>query len=111
LVRTAVIIPFEVGVENTLHLVDRVEPGTPALDAEVLVEQRAVQALDDAIGLRAFNPGGAVLDAFELQEQLVGMPIGPTSESTASMVVSCASKVGRTSLFIRWTAVIGSLLG
>jgi hypothetical protein len=61
----------EGAVENGLHLVDGFEPGAPSFDPEVLVEERAVQPLDDAIGLWPLDPGGAVLDLFELQEQLV----------------------------------------
>ncbi len=30
-------------------------------------------------GLRPLDPGGAVLDAFELEEQLVGVPAGPAA--------------------------------
>jgi hypothetical protein len=37
---------LEIDVENGLHLLDRFEPGAAALDAEVLVERRAVQPLD-----------------------------------------------------------------
>ncbi|CAG1012322.1 hypothetical protein RHIZO_04227 [Rhizobiaceae bacterium] len=49
-------------VENDLHLLGGFEPCAPPLDAEVFVEQRAVEALDDAVGLRALHPGGSVLD-------------------------------------------------
>jgi hypothetical protein len=41
LVLLAVII-----VENGLHLVDGLEPGAAYLDAELLVKQRAVEALN-----------------------------------------------------------------
>lgn len=58
----AVIVAVEVRVENGLHLVDGLEPDAAALDAEVLVEQRAMQPLDNAVGLRPLDPGGAVLD-------------------------------------------------
>jgi len=51
-VRSLGIVVDEIGVENGLHLGDGFEPGAAALDAEVLVEQRAVQTLDDAVGLR-----------------------------------------------------------
>jgi hypothetical protein len=46
LVRPAVIVAVEIDVENSLHFLDGLEPGAAALDAEVLVEQRAVPALD-----------------------------------------------------------------
>ena len=59
----------EVGVENSLHLGDGLEPGLAPLDAEVLVEQRPVEALDDAVRLRPLHARGAVLNLFELQER------------------------------------------
>ena len=43
LMRSALIIALHVGIENGLHLLDRLEPSAAALDAEVLIEQRAVQ--------------------------------------------------------------------
>jgi len=76
-----------VEVENRPHLLDGLAPAAPALDANVLVEQRAVQPLDDAIRLR------------------------PLSLSTASMAAPWASKVGSTSASSSCTAVTGSLLG
>ena len=48
LVRSLVIVDHQVVVEHALHLLDGFEPGAPALDPKVLVEQRAVQALDDS---------------------------------------------------------------
>ena len=59
LVRPAVIVAVEVDIENRLHLLDGLEPGAPAFDAEVLVEQRAMEALDDAVGLRPADLCGA----------------------------------------------------
>ena len=52
----------------------------PALDAGVLVEERTVEALDDAVGLRPLHTGRAVLDVLKLQEQLVGMLVRPSAE-------------------------------
>lgn len=49
------IVVDEVGIENRLHLLDGFEPGAPALDAEVFVEERAVQSFDDAVGLGPFD--------------------------------------------------------
>ena len=83
LMRPAVIVADEIVVENGLHLLDGLEPGAASFDAEVLVEQGAVQAFDDAVRLRSPDPGGAVLDLFQLQEQLVGMPVGPAAELAA----------------------------
>lgn len=39
-----------------------------------------VQTLDDAVGLRAFDFGPLVLDAFELKEQVVGMLVLAATE-------------------------------
>ena len=86
------VVGDEVGVEHGLHLLDGLEPGAATFDAEVLVEQGAVQALDDAVGLRPLDPGLAVLDALELEEQLVGMAVGPAAE-LAAVVESTAYRV------------------
>ena len=43
---------------------------------EVLVEQGAVQPLDDAIGLRPADAGALVRDALELEEQRFPLPRG-----------------------------------
>ena len=66
------VVGLEVGVEGELHLLDGLEPGPAAFDAEVLVEQRAVEALNDAVGLRPADLGLSVLDARELEEELIG---------------------------------------
>jgi len=42
-----------------------------------------MEALDDAIGLRALDPCLAVLNVLELQEQLIGMAIRPAAELAA----------------------------
>lgn len=76
LVGTFRIIAGEVVVENRLHLADGLEPGVRAFDPEVLVEQGAVEALGDAIGLRPLDPRSPVLDLFQLQEQLVRVLVG-----------------------------------
>jgi hypothetical protein len=49
----------------------------------VLVEKRAVQRVRNAVGLRALDPAGAVLDFLELQEQLVGVLVGPRAVGRA----------------------------
>ena len=69
------IVLDEVVIEDGLHLVEGLEPGAAALDAEMLVEKRAVPALDNAAGLWPVDPGSLALDLFELQEQLVGMAV------------------------------------
>ena len=42
-----------------------------------------MEALDDPVRLRTPDLGFAVLDAFELEEQLVGMAVGPAAELAA----------------------------
>jgi len=69
------IVLDEVVIEDGLHLVEGLKPGAAALDAEMLVEKRAVPALDTAAGLWPVDPGSLALDLFELQEQLVGMAV------------------------------------
>jgi hypothetical protein len=52
-----------------------------------------MEALDDPIRLRALHAGLAVLDTLELEEQLVGMAVGPTAELAAIVrehVIPCA---------------------
>ena len=114
----ALIVAVEIGVENRLHLLDRLEPGAASFDPEVLVQQGAVQSLDDAVGLRALDPSRAMLDLLELQEQLVRMLVGPPAELAAVVGQHGVDRgavglegIGMTSLFIRWTAVTDSLLG
>ena len=81
--RPALIVTDKEVVENGLHLVDRLEPSAPTFDAEVLVEPGAMEALHDAVRLRALDAGGTMLDVLELQKQLVGMLVGPPAELTA----------------------------
>ena len=72
------IVANQVGIEHGLHLLDRLEPGLAPLHAEVLVQQCAVQPLDDAVGLWPANPGPLMFDARKLEEQLYGgtrMPV------------------------------------
>lgn len=45
----ALFVADEDVVENGLHLLDGFEPGPASFDAEVLVEQRAVEALDEGV--------------------------------------------------------------
>jgi hypothetical protein len=49
-VRATLIVAGEIVIENGLHLLDGLEPGAASFDAEVLVEERPMQPLDDAVG-------------------------------------------------------------
>ena len=55
------VVGDEVIVQHLLHLVNGLEPGAPAFDTEVFVEEGAVEALDNAVGLWTLDPGGADL--------------------------------------------------
>ena len=47
------VVALKVVIEHGLHLLNGLKPGAPSLDPEMLVEQRAVEAFKDAVGLRA----------------------------------------------------------
>lgn len=53
------VVGDEVGIEVGLHLLDGLVPLLAAHDSEVFVEHGAAQALDQAVGLRAFDPASA----------------------------------------------------
>ena len=77
------VVGDEVCVEVFLHLVDAFIELGAAHDAEVFVEQGAVQAFHIAVRLRAADLSGAVLDLFQLQEQFVRMVVRAATELTA----------------------------
>jgi hypothetical protein len=68
LVRTILIVDFEIAVQVYLYLVEGLVELSSADDPEMLVEQRAMQTLDDAIALRPANLRCAMLNLFELEE-------------------------------------------
>ena len=49
----------------------------------MLVEKGAVQALDDAVGLRTTDAGSLVLDAFQLAAEFVAIAVVAAAELTA----------------------------
>ena len=51
--------------------------------AEAFVEQRAIHALDEAVGPRRAHPRRAVLDPFHREQQLVWMLLGLAAEFAA----------------------------
>ena len=67
-------------VEVVLHLDDVIVKGGAALDAEVFVEEGAVEAFEVSVALRAADLGGAVFDAFELEEEFVGVVVRASAE-------------------------------
>ena len=74
------VVELDEDIEVGLDLLDRLVPFLPALDAEVLVEQRAVHALDEAVGARRADLRGPVLDVVERQQQLVRVVLGASGE-------------------------------
>jgi len=83
LMRSFMIVGLEEDVEVGLHLDEVFVPDFAALNAEVFVEQGAVEAFEEAVALRAADLSGAVGDAFELEEKLVGMAVGSPAEFPA----------------------------
>jgi len=75
LVRTPGVVGDKVGIQGDLHLLDGLEPSPAAFDADVLVVQRAVQALDDEVGPRPGDADALVGNDFLVPEQFVGMPV------------------------------------
>lgn len=68
LVGALMVVVVPVGVEVHLHLFDALVPCRAAFHAEVLIEQGAVETLDEAIALRTADLGWAVLNSLQLQE-------------------------------------------
>ena len=83
LVRTFFIVVFQIDFQIGLHLVNRFVELCAALDAEVFIQQGAVESLDEAVGLWPTHARGSVFDAFQLQEQFVGVAVGPPAELAA----------------------------
>lgn len=79
LMRTLVVVMVQVLVQVLLHFGHRFVELLAPLDAEVLVQECAVEAFHKAVALGPAHPGGAVLDAFELQEQLIRVDIRPAA--------------------------------
>ncbi len=77
------VVDDEVVIQVRLHLFQGLVPlGTP-LDAEVLIQQCAVQPLDEPIALWPPNLGGAMLDLLELKEQFIRMFVLTSAEFPA----------------------------
>jgi len=70
-------------IQIGLNLLDGRVPLLPTLDAEVLIEQRAVHTLDKAVGARTADLGVAMLDILQGRQQLVRMALGLAAELAA----------------------------
>lgn len=81
--RTLRVVDDEVVIQILLHLFHGFVPLGASLDAEMFVQQRSVKPLDEAIALRPSHLGRAVLDLFELEEQLIWVMIFAAAEFSA----------------------------
>jgi hypothetical protein len=70
------IVPFEPLVEIGLQLFDRAVELFSERNAVELVQHGFVEALDDAIGLRAFGFGAGVVDILDAEIEFVFVPLG-----------------------------------
>lgn len=64
------------GVQIGLHLRQILVEGPAPLDTQMLIEQRSMEALQEAVALRTGHLCRAILDLLQLEEQLVGMLFG-----------------------------------
>ena len=68
--RAFLVVAGDPGIEIGLQLLDRAVDLAPEGDAVELVQHRPVEALDDAVGLRAFGFGAAVVDVLDGEIEL-----------------------------------------
>ena len=60
------VVADQIVIQHGLHFLNGFEPSPATLHSEVLVQQRAMEALDDAVGLWPLHPRRAVLDLLQL---------------------------------------------
>src|SRR5882762_8821839 len=77
-----IVVP-EKDIEAPLDLRGLQVPRGTTGHPEALVEQRAVHALDEAVGARRVHARGAMLDPVQAEQQLVGMHRRAAAELTA----------------------------
>ena len=63
------VVGVKVAIQVFLHLFNRLVPSRSACHTEVLVQQGAMQAFDEAIALRPPHTRDPVRDAFQLQRE------------------------------------------
>src|SRR5262245_6427724 len=83
LMRALDVVVGQEAVEVALDLFDLHVPGGAAGDAEALIEQRAVHALDEAVGPRRADARRAMVDTLEREKQLIRMRLGLAAELPA----------------------------
>jgi len=110
-VRLLLAVEGQAGVQILLHFLHRLSPFLASLDPEVLVHEGTVDPLNKAFT----DPGGLVLDAFQLQEELIRVSVRPAAVLPAVVaeddltIAPWFSKKGRTSVLSILTAVTGRL--
>ena len=67
------VVDDQIIIQVLLHLFQGFVPLGALLNAEVLVQQRVVQPLDEPVALRPSNLGGTVFDLFELKKKFIRM--------------------------------------
>src|SRR4051794_18898609 len=75
--RTLGVVVDQPCIEIGLQRFDSFVEGLAHLHPEELVEDCAVEALDEAVGPGRANLGAAVLDAIQVEVELVGVTVGP----------------------------------
>ena len=70
------VVVSEPEVEIGLRGLDAVVEGLAHFHAEELIQHRSVESLDETVGLGAADLGAAVLDAVEVEVELVGVLVG-----------------------------------
>lgn len=75
--RSLSVVVDEPGVEIGLQRIDGLVEGFAHLHPEQLVKDGAVEPLHESVGLRRPDLGLAMLDAVEVEIELVGVVLGP----------------------------------
>ena len=74
----------EPGIEIGLWRFDDLAEGFSHFDAEELFEDRAVEALDEAVGLRRLHRCPAMFDAVEIEIELIRVVLRPLELSVGT---------------------------
>ena len=75
--RSLGVVVEEPGIEIGLQRLDGLVECLSHLHPEELVEDGAVEALDEAVGLRRADLGSSVLNAVQIEVELVGVAVRP----------------------------------
>src|SRR5690606_32199959 len=75
-VRPFVVVVVQPYVKVSLKRLDRLVVTLPKRSPEELVKDRAIETLNESVGLRSANSSRPMLDIVESQVQLVGVRVG-----------------------------------